>query len=245
MNKYISQYLSKLTLIFVLSYLLILTGCNRDIITGSGEVVTKSVDLQEFHSIYLAGNFKAKVNKSDKFSVEIKTDENILDYIDIINKNNGLIIETKANAFIQVKNPIELVISGDSVNKVTLSGSSAIKINNLQSDWVMIDIAGAAEIEAKDINTNRLVIAASGSSDIEIDGKAKTAKYDLSGSSELNAKSLEAENVAINVSGSSDIKVYANDTLKIKASGSSEVKYYGKPKQVSQDVSGSSKVKSD
>ncbi len=74
----------KSLLIFVISVMVVITAaCSGVIVTGSGEIVTQEMDFTGFDKLDISQGFNVEVNEGDEFSVVIRADDNIVEYLQV------------------------------------------------------------------------------------------------------------------------------------------------------------------
>ena len=123
---------------------------------------------------------------------------------------------------------------------VELSGLRDAIING--DDKLALELTGSGEIEL-DVETKQLGSIIAGSGEIRLRGSAKALQHTISGSGDLNAFNLETESAEIKITGSGNCELSASNRLHVIISGSGTVFYRGDPRTVSQEVTGSGKVK--
>jgi uncharacterized protein YjbI with pentapeptide repeats len=207
-------------LIIVLAITSVGCGCSFNSIRGTGNEVTKAVEVSEFSKIDASHAFEIDVIVGDKNSVTVETDDNLLKYVKIYTKNDVLYLGTE--------------------NNVSLNGN--IKVVVYTKALTSVDLSGACKIDVKNIDTNILSVDFSGACKGKFTGKVKTLNLDLSGATKLNTVDLIAQNLNADLSGASKLDVYCENELFVDASGASKINVYGNPKSTKTDFSGASSV---
>lgn len=132
-----------------------------------------------------------------------------------------------------------------------------VQMPNLQ----MLDVSGAAQVEAEGFTLDKLQMEASGSgsvrftgkvqrldaegsgaSDVRLHGQIERLDYAGSGASQLYSGSCETRRADIRLSGAAQAEVNALESLKAKASGGSRIRYTGNPGSVEKETTGGGKV---
>ena len=70
----------------IISYLIFatfFTACGLNFKRGNGNVEVREFEVEEFHKIYVGGNYNLTLIPADKNQVVIETDENLFRYINI------------------------------------------------------------------------------------------------------------------------------------------------------------------
>ena len=86
--------------IFVLLLLLaLLVGCtpNRDVITGSGKVVTQEESISGFDKVEVGHAFEADISQGETFGVIVRIDDNLLKYLEVVKDGNTLKVGLKTD----------------------------------------------------------------------------------------------------------------------------------------------------
>jgi hypothetical protein len=206
---------------------------------GNGEILSKVVEMDGIKRIDVKGSGYVYLKQGDNENIEVKTDENIFEYVSVEINNDvleiashGVICPTELTYYIVVKDP----------DQVRLSGSSDMFIeNSLNTERFEIIISGSSDILIDEINSTDLSFKISGSGDIKAAGSSNNTQISISGSGDVNIGELKTEKLDVNIRGSGDVKANVANELNTKISGSGDVRYYGDPK-VETKISGSGDV---
>jgi len=191
-------------------------GCKMWGVRGSGHVETEIRNVADFKSIEIAGNFVVDIEIEDAYYLEVKADDNLMDYITTRVRGENLIIDTKKN----------------------LNPRKDIKIKIKTPHLEMIESSGANEIWASGINEDYLEIILSGAGSIDLRGDVEKLQIGLSGAGNVNARKLYAKNTRISISGAASADVYASESIDAEVSGVGSIDFYGDPADVRTDISG-------
>jgi hypothetical protein len=198
----------------------LLTACNLEnlgnLVKGSGVSKTEKREVGAFDAIDASIIGEISVKCQDKQSIEIQGDDNILPLITMEVKNNTLRI--KATQGYLPKSTLKLSITTPKVDAFSLSGAGEVKLTNVKSESLKVELSGAGSLDAS--------------------GEAKQLTVNLSGAGSVNAKDLHTDKAAINASGAGGIVVTVAEQLDANVSGAGSVDYYGDPKTVNKNVSG-------
>lgn len=217
-------------------------------VIGSNTYVTKSIRVDDFEKINLAGSMNVTYTQREGSpQVEIYTSDNIVNLLDIKVVNNALYINFKKNTSVSYKR-LEIRISSESINGVSLAGSGDFNLSKglHTSNNLNIGIAGSGNIYANNISCKDFTISIAGSGNINAESvKCINLKTYIAGSGDLTLKGIAAVNTESNVSGSGTalLKGYSK-TGAFTVAGSGDL--YGselKTEDVSASVSGSGDIK--
>jgi len=215
--------------LFLAAILLGFTGCrnhgymSQNKITGNGDIVTETREIGYFTELRVTGSRHTVVYGDKDGPIRLTGDSNILEqtlsYID----GDQLVITSRENTSMNPSQPVEIEIPSTRINFVRVSGSNRIELRNIDKET--------------------FGICGSGSTRVEADGYADHLDIRMSGSSRIDAPDLISESAAIRTSGSSKAVVYVSGTLESRSSGSSEILVHGNPSEITNQSSGSSRLR--
>lgn len=220
-------------------------GCDingRDSIEGSGDVITIEKDFAGFSKVDLANAFEGTVTRDDNFSVVIKIDDNLEEYLNVKVTGDTLKIYLDGDENFRdetTQAEIKLPI----LEGLSLSGASRADISGFMSDHDLdIHLSGASRVSGT-IVASDADFDVSGASKLNLEGIGDNVKVKASGASDVDLGDFIAEDVDIGLSGASDGTVNLNGTLDADVSGASKLRYYGNPTMGDIETSGASSIK--
>jgi len=220
----------------------ILIGCDNDAIKGSGELVTIEKDYADFTEVDLSYTVQATIVRSDNFTVEVRIDDNLEQYLNIKLVDDTLKIYMDDGHHYK-NETIEAEIAMPFLNELELSGATRADISGFISDHDLdIHISGASKVYGTIVAADAK-FDISGASKLELEGSGENVKVKASGASDVDLKDFTAEDVDISLSGASDGTVNMNGTLDADLSGASKLRYYGNPTMGDIETSGASTIK--
>lgn len=198
---------------------------NKQSISGEGSSVTKTLNIDQFHSLGVALNAKVILTQGNSQQVTIQGQANIIDLIEKDVDGGSWDIGFPSNY--SVKNYDKLTIN------ITMPSFKALAI------------AGTGEIvtDGNFNNLNNVNMAIAGSGAMSISGSADNIKVEISGSGDIDVANLKSSNCEVAIAGSGDCKVNVNGDLDVSIAGSGSVRYKGSP-SVSSSIAGSGSVRS-
>jgi len=206
---------------------------------GNGKIIKQERKLSGFNAIEVSGSFAVILKQDSLTSVNIETDENLMQYITTKIEGEKLIIKSERS--LDPTKDIFVYISSPNIKKIDLSGAVNLKSSNiLTSSDLHIEISGVGKINLT-LAVQSLNIDCSGAGEIKLKGKADNVVAETSGASEIKAFELAVENFKIKSSGAGEANVSVNKKLDIDISGAGEINYKGNP-EISQKVSGAGSV---
>ena len=187
-------------------------GSGKGMITGTGPVETRTLDLRDFTGICVKGGAGVKFSQADSFAVRVSTQENIFDSLDFEVKDSVLFIQTighrRVNAdkyeinltmpslsSIEVDGAVDFEAltawkaSGDV--SISVNGAGEISFDSLTCQKLDVEINGASELDASGLDVSVLSIQINGAGDVEVSGKAGEADLRVAGAGDIDARNLK------------------------------------------------------
>jgi hypothetical protein len=229
-----------------------------------GNLVTENRDVSGFHAVRFDAAGKMSITQGETESLKIEAGKNILPHI-LTEVVNGVLIirmdEPRWN--VGFPQPVEYTLVVKDLDDFTVSGAGDVKIDDLQSTAMKIDISGAGNFDIDSLQADSLELGLSGAGNVEISnlevasldatlggagnfdlaGKATDQTALLTGLGSYQAGDLESARVKVQVTGAGGAIVWATELLKVIISGAGSVEYYGSP-MVTEDVNGVGSVQS-
>jgi hypothetical protein len=211
-------------------------------IVGNGRVETRTEDIGKFTRLVVNGNFNIILEQTDKPSLRLEMDENLLEITKVTEDGNTLRIETKIN-ILQAREK-NLIIGVQDLEKLDLGGAVKVTADStLHFESLGILASGAVRIDFA-IEGRQLKLDLAGASECDLRGKVDELRIQLSGAGDFDAFDLITKDTEIDMSGAGSARVYATEKLDVSISGAGSVKYRGEP-ELHKNISGLGSLKRD
>jgi len=219
-------------------------GCDqltRDTITGSGQIETRTLDLDGFDAVELSHTWLAEIEHGDAFSIVVSADDNVMPVVEVEVRRRTLEVDIERGYQLE-DSTLEIRITMPALRRVSASGASHVEIGDFPATTeVEFDVSGVSTLFAT-VEVDAASLNASGASTIELDGTATELTAEASGASHLRLDDLSTARASLELSGASIADLEATERLEVDLSGASVVEYRGDPEVVERDVSGGSRV---
>lgn len=226
---------------------LFVTSCNAQKygrVKGSGNVINASRTVSSFEKVSVSGSFDVYLVKGKEGKIDIKIEDNLLDYLVTEVDDGKLKIKWKKGTSINTRRGVVLTVYFEDINAIGLSGSGDIVAKDIiKSDNFKVAVSGSGDIEFE-IEANTLGASVSGSGDLDLKGKVNEFTAAVAGSGDISAYNLSSNKADLKVSGSGSMTLTVNKELKAKVAGSGDIRYKGSPRIEDIKVSGSGNVSS-
>jgi hypothetical protein len=239
------------------------SGCiGAATIKGDGNIISAERNLSDFGQIQInvAGNVKVHIGSAPR--VVIKTDANLMNYVET--EISGGILQIKCKGECRYTK-MEIEIYTQTLNGLYIHGSSDVEtLQKIEADKFDLKISGSGSVKVAEMKTNSLNLSVAGSGSVKMDavdctedisssiagsgdiyvkGSSKQLNIAIAGSGDFKGENLQVRSANVKISGSGDAKVWAEDELNVNIAGSGDVFYKGTPK-LNLKTAGSGSVKS-
>ena len=212
-------------------------------VRGNGVIKSQEHTVSTFKNVEVSGSIKVYVSQGDIKPVKIESDENLLQYVEVFQEGDKLIVRERQGYNLQPTDELRIYVTAPVYNSIEVSGASDIigqtKINNPED--LELHASGAGDIKM-DVDAPSLSADISGSGTIDLKGQTKSVEIGLSGAAHAHCYDLLSENVKVDISGAGSAEVYASMKLEASVSGAGNVSYKGNAPSVNQHVSGAGSV---
>ena len=243
MNRIKAQIIGTAVFAAAVLFVLTFTGCQLlNIITGNGNIKTKSYDLKDFTAISCSGDWIVHIEQGAAFSVKITSDENLFPFFDVFTGGGTLYVKGRSIYHLESTEQ-KVVITMPALTRLKASGSLKCFILdfNQPANELLLSLSGSGVIAAGPLIVQKINLKISGSGTVSAYGEAHDMKASISGSGTIKARGLKTADADISISGSGGAEVWATAALKATISGSGTIRYNGSP-SITQNISGSGSI---
>jgi hypothetical protein len=213
-------------------------------VRGNGNIRTESRNVSSFNRVNVHGNIKVYVSQGSEQPVRIEGDENLLPYVEIVERGNEITVRSKEGYNLNPSEDMKIYLTAPVYKSIDVSGSCDIigqtKIDNDEN--LKLEVSGAGDIRM-DVTVPEVKAKISGSGTVDLKGETRKFDLDLTGAGKAHCYDLLSENTTVDISGAGDAEVFASVKLDAEVSGAGTIKYKGNAKNVKQQVSGAGSVR--
>jgi len=190
--------------------------------------------LRDFNSVDVNGLFDLKIQRGDKYAVEMTGSEKAKRHYNISVEGETLVIDYDDNSKefwkrnFSNESKIKLTITMPSFRELDAKGAGDLKIRGFDEEEVDISLMGAVAAEGE-MDVRNLTIDMTGATQLELKGRGNFMEADITGASGLKAYGFETKSAKIEAHGASTAKVFATESLEISKGIASSVSHRGNP----------------
>lgn len=213
---------------------------NRSV-QGEGGIVKQEITLAALQGLDMKISGQVILTQGSPQKITIEAQQNIIDLLGRDVKEGVWLIGFDRD--VNNIKPVKIHITLPSLAKVGLSGSGSISATNKFTNVNDLDVylSGSGNITL-DVKAKSADVALNGSGEIQLEGSSHELDIAISGSGIVDAGNLKSADCKVEISGSGDAHIHADKSLETSIAGSGGVKYSGSP-SVSTSVVGSGEVK--
>ena len=185
---------------------------SKNAIKGEGEVISKTFDFADFDKIEINGHADVDFTQSSVYEVTVRTQENVLEWLDYKVDGTTLVIQTKNRRDVRATQ-YDLVIQAPELKKLEINGASDFNVKGLRMDGDLdvqvngagdldfdqvacdnfyLQVNGAADANLKNIDVRKLLkVEVNGASDVDITGNAQDVSLEVNGAGDIDASGLK------------------------------------------------------
>lgn len=226
---------------------LCMAGSQAEKIKGDGNVVTRIIQVDDFHALKLGEqinndqgirgiNWSGKKGKpvfnyrqtAGGATLQITMDENLFPYLEIEQKKGMLIIGARNNDFNVFPTRLSIEGSSSGLEKIQIIGCmDFVSEHLLQTNSLAIRISGVGDAKIDELVCGALDCNLTGVGSVYLSGKADEAEFDVSGVGHVYAFDCVVRSLECDLSGVGSMEVNATEHIKGSVSGVGNLKYKG------------------
>ncbi|WP_143310782.1 head GIN domain-containing protein [Chitinophaga vietnamensis] len=228
-------------LLMIAIFSFILSGCTKEQINGSGNVITEKRSTSSFTDVEIGGSFEIHLLQDSSSVIEIRAEDNVIPAIETYIRQNTLYVRVESHARVHNTKPMQLFVHSPLFQRVSLAGSGSVQNSDtLRSSLFDYEVNGNGDANLL-LAVSDIKATVNGSGNIQLKGKATALVSDINGSGSIRGLGLNVQHAGITIRGSGDHSIQVVRELEASIYGSGSVSYLGTP-SVHAKIYGSGKV---
>ena len=193
---------------------------NKKVI-GNGDVTTQTITTSGYDGIASLGFIDVELVNGAEGQINVTTDSNLQEYIEIEVKDNVLKIKTKDRTNLSTKKGVKVTVPVESISKIQLTGSGNLRSAAvIKANEFKLNVTGYGDavlaIEASEVEAR-----IAGSGNIDLSGSFTDLELSVAGSGTFKGTGLSSKSTEVSIAGSGDVKLSGTTSqLDLKISGS-------------------------
>lgn len=220
---------------------IVLSSCDKEILSGSGDVITETRETGIFTDVEVEGPIHVELQQGANGPVQITAEDNLMRVIDTYVSGNTLHVRIKSGVQLHHIRDIDVRLKSATYHSVLFSGSGSVEsLDTIRTDRFEYKMDGSGKARFQ-VVTDRLETEISGSGSIQLRGMAGSFHSIIDGSGDVRGMDFYCENANISVEGSGEHSLNVSHSLDVSIRGSGDVRYKGGA-AVTSNIQGSGKV---
>ncbi|MDG6223530.1 MAG: DUF2807 domain-containing protein [Candidatus Bathyarchaeota archaeon] len=197
-------------------------------VVGSGNLVTEEMLFTGFTSVDAGNGFRVEITKSNSYNLMVTADDNVMEYIEITQSGNTLIIGLKGG-YSFWSTTMKAEIAMPELYSLTLSGGAQGKLEDYNSIYPFsLELSGGSTLRGEFETPENVDFSLSGGSRLlGFVGAAKNLSLGASGGSQVEISDFFVHNADVHLSGGSRATINLDGILDANLSGGSNLSYFG------------------
>lgn len=185
-------------------------------IEGSGNTVTKEVNVQPFDELSVSGVFSVLLTQGNKEGVKIEAEDNLQELFEVKNEGNKLTISMKKDVNISTKKKMKVYISFKKLKNMSLKTVGNVSAEqSLSFDDLKLDNKSVGNVDLK-LTAQTLSIDNKSVGNIKLQGKANDVVIKNKSVGSIEASNFIVQKMDIDNNGIGSAEVNAEKELKVK-----------------------------
>jgi len=158
-------------------------------VTGSGNLVTRQVDMQDFTEVEVGSAFKVDITRSDNFGVTVTADDNLIDIVDVAKSGQTLRVGLRSGSYNNAT--YRASVRMPDLRRLQITGASTVTFSGFMSRGLDLGLSGASQVTGR-LEGGQLNLAALEASTATLGGSADGVALTASGASQASLGDLPA-----------------------------------------------------
>lgn len=185
-------------------------------IEGSGNTITKEVNVQPFDELTVSGVFSVLLTQGNKEGVKIEAEDNLQEFFEVKNEGSKLTISMKKDVNINTKKKMKVYISFKKLKNMSLKTVGNISAEqSLTFDDLKLDNKSVGDVDLK-LTAQTLHIDNKSVGNIKLQGKANDVVIKNKSVGSIEASNFIVQKMDIDNNGIGSAEVNAEKELKVK-----------------------------
>jgi len=201
----------------------------RDVIKGSGNLVTKEIKATGFTSVDVGSVFQVEIVRGDRYHATVTTDDNLHEFVKAEKEGDSLQLRVDSQQHSIQDGTWKASITMPRLDGLTIGGASRVTCKGFdRGQDLKARLGGASKLDAE-IKAGQVTLDVGGASQAKLTGSAQHATLSAMGASRLELKDFALGSAVVHLEGASSATVNAQQKLDYRLSGASRLKYLGEP----------------
>jgi hypothetical protein len=210
--------------------------------TSAINVTSKKVAVRDFNSLVVKGSWDVKIKRGDQYEVKLNIPAAWMNKVQVAKNEKTLYLLMDKDHFERLHLSAEITMP--TLKKIKSVGGNAIVFSGINTPTLILETAGASDIQGKDNQIGDLWIMTLGATEITLD-KSTVGNVGIktSGASQVDLDNSAVTNAKVDLQGTSEVRLnMRGGKLSGQVAGMSSIIYRGKVSEQTIKTAGMSNV---
>ena len=198
-------------------------------------------DVSRFDQVRFRGPGALKITQTNEESLTVHAPEYVIKHIISEVKDGVLYVgykSPKVTPLRVLKEVISFDLSVKDIREISVTGSGAVIVPDLDNDTVCVEINGTGKVNLGHLTADNFRATIQGAGHIRAQGDVETQAIVVNGSGKVMSDHLVSDFARVILNGSGKVSMSVSDELNVVINGSGEVSYGGFP-DITKAITGS------
>jgi hypothetical protein len=201
-------------------------------IRGSGDIDTKSYELDDFTSVSLSNQGDLTIEYGEEEELVVEAEQNLIPYLEIRVVNDVLHIGTRSGKWLRPRRPIKYYLTVTELSALELTGSGNAEGPVLVGEDLSVRVTGSGDVTLEGLQAEDDVeIKVTGSGHARVTGdsadgmsvRGARVQAIVTGSGDIDLHEMEADRLEVKLTGSGNLTIeegrVETQTIRVNGSG--------------------------
>ncbi len=198
-------------------------------------------DVSRFEQVRFRGPGALKITQTNEESLTVQAPAYVIKHIISEVKDGVLYVgykSPKVTPLRVLKEVISFDLSVKDIREISVTGSGAVIVPDLDNDTVCVEINGTGKVNLGHLTADNFRATIQGAGHIRAQGDVETQAIVVNGSGKVMSDHLVSDFARVILNGSGKVSMSVSDELNVVINGSGEVSYGGFP-DITKAITGS------
>ncbi len=221
---------------------MILSGCTKENVSGSGRVIREERTVARFEELTVEGPFEVHIRQGPEAPLTVEAEDNVMHVVETSVSGTTLYLNIRKHVNLRHFKVIHVYVQSPQFRRIIFSGSGSITgKDTIRTTQFSYECNGSADAQFK-VDANEVKMNMNGSGSVLVEGFSREYIANINGSGNVSGEGLKTGNARITINGSGDQSIWVTDRLEVRIAGSGNVRFRGSPATLNTTVGGSGQI---
>jgi hypothetical protein len=180
---------------------------------GSGRVTEKEFDVDDFTGVELATFADLYIEVGETEALRLEAEDNLINYFQVAVIGDTLEIRNRSGVNLRPTRPVRFYLTVTSLDTIVVSGSGDVEAPDLQAERISVTITGSGDVDIGNLDADAVDVRVTGSGNLNVAGsEAQDQDVTLNGSGDVRIEDLDVELIEVRITGSGNLDILSGET---------------------------------